>query len=61
MAARLDPNFDMTYVYRGNIYLAAGDARAASAEFQRALQLNPRNSAARLGLRQAEAALRQVR
>lgn len=57
-AARLDPNFDMTYVYRGNVYLAAGDARAALAEYQRALQLNPRNPAAREGLRQAEAALR---
>jgi predicted negative regulator of RcsB-dependent stress response len=37
----------MTYVYRGNIFEVAGDKAAASAQYQRALKLNPLNSIAR--------------
>jgi len=58
IAARLDPRFSMTYVYRGNIHLASGNPQAARAEYLRALELDPRNTAAREGLRRAEAALR---
>lgn len=54
-AARLDPGFEMTYVYRGNVYLSAGEFQAAAGEYRRALQINPRNAAAIHGLRQAEA------
>jgi hypothetical protein len=46
-AEKIDPNFDMTYVYRGNIFEVAGDKAAASAQYQRALKLNPLNSIAR--------------
>lgn len=46
-AERLDPTFDMTYVYRGNVYQSAGETQAAAREYQRALALNPRNEAAR--------------
>jgi Flp pilus assembly protein TadD len=36
----------MTYVYRGNVYLLQGRPADAKAQFQRALQLEPANSAA---------------
>jgi tetratricopeptide (TPR) repeat protein len=44
---RIDPNFEMTYVYRGNVFEATGDKAAAAAQYQRALALNPLNSVAR--------------
>jgi tetratricopeptide (TPR) repeat protein len=47
---RIDPSFEMTYVYRGNIFEAAGDKAAAAMQYQRALALNPLNSAAREAL-----------
>ena len=46
-AERLKPNYDMTYVYRGNIFQIRGDRAAATREFQRALELNPENEIAR--------------
>jgi Tfp pilus assembly protein PilF len=46
-AEKIDPSFEMTYVYRGNIFEVAGDKAAASAQYQRALKLNPLNSIAR--------------
>jgi protein O-mannosyl-transferase len=46
-AQALDPNFEMSYVYRGNIFEATGDKAAAAAQYQHALALNPLNSAAR--------------
>ncbi len=57
-AARIDPGFDMTYVYRGGLYALANEWQAAVAEFQHALKLNPMNQQARQGLAQAERALR---
>jgi len=54
-AAQLDPHFDMIYVYRGNVYLSAGQPEAAAGEYRRALEINPRNQAAREGLLQAQA------
>ncbi|MBZ5674316.1 MAG: hypothetical protein LAP61_08735 [Acidobacteriia bacterium] len=44
---KIDPSFDMTFVYRGNIFEAKGDKAAAAAQYQRALALNPLNSVAR--------------
>ncbi len=55
-AAKLDPGFDMIYVYRGNVYFSAGEREAAAREYRRALEINPKNPAARQGLLQAEAA-----
>ncbi|MEJ7609226.1 MAG: tetratricopeptide repeat protein [Bryobacteraceae bacterium] len=46
-AEKLDPNFEMIYVYRGHIYLNQGQVEPAKAEYQRALNINPRNQAAR--------------
>lgn len=46
-AQAIDPNFEMTYVYRGKIFEATGDKTAAAAQYQRALALNPFNSDAR--------------
>jgi Tfp pilus assembly protein PilF len=46
-AEKIDPRFDVTYLYRGNIYEAAGNKPAAAAQYQRAIALNPVNQAAR--------------
>ena len=46
-AQQIDPNFEMTYVYRGKIFEATGDKAAAATQYQRALALNPLNSVAR--------------
>ena len=48
---RLDPSFEMGYVYRGNIYLDEGDPVKAAAEYNRALAINPSNRPAQEGLR----------
>ena len=52
-AQAIDPNFEMTYVYRGQIFFSLGDKVAAVTQYQRALALNPLNSAARDALNQA--------
>jgi tetratricopeptide (TPR) repeat protein len=52
VAERMDPSYDMTYLYRGNIYQIAGDRFAAAKELQHALQLNPDNQIARDALLQ---------
>jgi tetratricopeptide (TPR) repeat protein len=49
-AAKLDPYFDMTYVYRGNVYATSGQFDLAAAEYSRALAINPDNDMARDGL-----------
>jgi protein O-mannosyl-transferase len=54
-AEAMDPNFEMTYVYRGNIYASLGNTSVATAQYQRALQINPRNDVARQGLAMANA------
>ena len=48
---RLDPRFEMGYVYRGNIYLDQGDPVKAAAEYNHALSINPNNGSALEGLR----------
>ena len=49
-AAQLDPNFGMTYVYRGNVYALQGNRPRAADEYRRALAINPQDNAAREGL-----------
>ena len=44
---KIDPRFEITYLYRGNVYESAGDRVAAAREYQRAVALNPTNQAAR--------------
>jgi protein O-mannosyl-transferase len=53
-AEKLDPAFEMTYVYRGNIYLTRGETPLAIAEYQRALTLNPANTTAQQALAMAQ-------
>jgi Tfp pilus assembly protein PilF len=50
LAARLDPNFAMTYAHRGNVFLLQGDNADAANQFRRALALDPDNHEARVGL-----------
>jgi protein O-mannosyl-transferase len=57
MAAKIDPNFDMTYVYRGDVHLSAGDPAAAVQDFRQALAVNPRNQPAMHDLAIAESRL----
>jgi protein O-mannosyl-transferase len=45
-AEKLDPKFDMTYAYRGNVLFASGDHDGAIREYRRALDLNPTNPVA---------------
>jgi tetratricopeptide (TPR) repeat protein len=57
MAAKIDPNFDMTYVYRGDVHLSAGDPAAAVQDFRQALAINPQNQPAMHDLALAESRL----
>ena len=50
---QIDSNFEMGYVYRGNIYLNQGDPAKAVAEYNHALSINPNNAPALEGLRLA--------
>lgn len=54
-AIRLDPSYEMSYVYRGNLYNLEGDVVRAAADYQAALARNPSNEVAR----EALAVLRQ--
>jgi tetratricopeptide (TPR) repeat protein len=49
-AEKLDSGFDMTFAYRGNLYLLSGEYARAAQEFRRALALNPQNAVAQRGL-----------
>jgi tetratricopeptide (TPR) repeat protein len=49
-AARIDPRFEMTYVYRAALYSEQNNLDAAAAEYRRALTINPGNDLARQGL-----------
>ena len=53
-AEKLDPNFEMTYVYRGNVYATTGQMPLAIAEYQRAVTLNPSNTTAQQALAMAQ-------
>jgi tetratricopeptide (TPR) repeat protein len=52
-AERIDPRFEMTYVYRGNIAERAGDRVTAASEYRKALSINPYNEAAQTALARA--------
>jgi len=52
-AEKLDPNYDQTYVYRGQVYSVQGNDAAAIVEFKHALALNPENENAKNGLLQS--------
>lgn len=46
-AEKLNPRFDVTYYYRGNIYALQGNVQGAVAEYRRALRINPNNTVVR--------------
>ncbi len=52
-AERIDPQFEYIYLYRGGIFESRGDWANAAVQFQKALSLNPNNTAARDGLTRA--------
>lgn len=52
-AAQIDPRYEMTYIYRGNVYATAQQYDRAAAEYQHALDINPLNPQARDGLSMA--------
>ena len=60
-AEKINPAFDMTFVYRGNIFAARGDLPGAAALYRHALALNPANDVAREALAATEQRLRQPR
>jgi tetratricopeptide (TPR) repeat protein len=53
-AEKLDPNFVMTYIYRGTLFRAINDFPAAIAQFRRALSINPEDRDAQQNLALAE-------
>lgn len=56
-AIKLDPGFEVTYVYLGGVHGNMGDLRAAIADFQKALAIDPDNETAAQALATAQAAL----
>jgi protein O-mannosyl-transferase len=42
-AAAINPNYELTYAIRGNVYESAGNFALAAQQYQRALDLNPGN------------------
>jgi Tfp pilus assembly protein PilF len=43
---RMEPNNDLTYLYRGNLHLMANETDQAANDFRAALRINPTNAAA---------------
>ena len=60
-AISIDPGFDLSYVYRGNVFETAGDWEAAAREYKHALDINPANQVARDGFSRASEQLRNRR
>jgi tetratricopeptide (TPR) repeat protein len=58
LSEKLDPKFEMIYVYRGNDYLNTGNFSGAAQEFKRAIAINPLNQVAINGLALAQKQLR---
>jgi hypothetical protein len=54
LAERIDPNYDMTYFYRGNIYRMRQDWAKAEADYRQALRLNEQNQVAQQALAAVE-------
>jgi len=56
-AEAADPGFEPTYVYRGILYVQAGDLAGAAADLHRALELNPEDQTAANALQYVERSL----
>ena len=57
-AEQFNPNFEMTYVYRGGVRQNMGDLQGAIKDFRQGLAINPNNQRAAQALVNAEAILR---
>jgi len=53
-AEKIDAGFEMTYLYRGNIYLLGADFDRAAEQFRRALSIKPADLDAQKGLDMAQ-------
>jgi len=53
-AESIDPNFETTYIYRGQVLQGMNDLPAAAREYQHALAINPRNEQALMALQQVQ-------
>jgi tetratricopeptide (TPR) repeat protein len=60
-AERLDPGFESTYLYRGNLHVTAGELEAALIDYRRALKVNPGNAAVLQAISRIEARLKARR
>ncbi len=56
-AIEMNPEFDMAYVYRGNVYVLQNNAAGAIGDYRRALAINPNNQEARNALIRLESRL----
>jgi tetratricopeptide (TPR) repeat protein len=56
-AEKLDPNFAVTFVYKGLVHFATNHPQEAVEDYRRALAINPNFQQARQGLAQAQARL----
>jgi tetratricopeptide (TPR) repeat protein len=61
IAAKLDPGYELTYIYRGNLFAAADEFEAAAEQYRQALRLNPRSEAAQKALDRIDNRLRSFR
>jgi tetratricopeptide (TPR) repeat protein len=59
-AQKIDPNFMMTYYYRGGVHLSQNQLIEAIANYRKAVQLDPAYQPALQGLATAEGRLRQL-
>jgi tetratricopeptide (TPR) repeat protein len=53
-AAKINPNYEIIYFYRGTVFAKERNFPAAIAEYRRGLALNPQNTAIRAALAQVE-------
>ncbi|MSV30284.1 MAG: tetratricopeptide repeat protein [Bryobacterales bacterium] len=60
IAQKLDPRFEWTYFYRGNLYALDKNYAAAIPQFSKAIALNPRNEQARAALASAQSLVKAV-
>lgn len=59
-AQKIDPNYAVTYYYKGGVYLSQNQVPEAVVNYRRAVQLDPQNRPALEGLANAEARLRAI-
>ncbi len=60
-AEKLDARWEMTYVYRGNDYMATGHPEQAIVEYRKALAIDPANQGARDNMATAQRQISQKR